>query len=90
MTNKTKDDYYFLTFKDNGSFIIDGENGKYGISKNGMTLKSNILNDATYLSTASNFATVLNVNTGETEYIDCIIVSGGDENIYLCPDKIYF
>lgn len=90
MTNIDKNEYYFMVVKDDGTFTMDGVSDSYGVSSNGMTFSSDILKDMTFISVAEKFAHTLDLNTNEVEYIDCLIIGGGDENVYLCPDKIYF
>lgn len=87
--DEAKTDRIVITFRDDGSFSFRNGNYDYGVSKNGTTIKSDVLNDIQILSTKKDLYEVTSLG-GVTSKIDCYVVSGADINLIMCPAHIIF
>jgi len=65
----------------NGSQYLTGD---YGVSKDGKTIKSSILNNISITGVRKDYKQQIGAN-GQSEYVDCYDVSGGNSNIIMCP-----
>jgi len=87
--DEVKTDRVVMTFRDDGSFKFRNGNYDYGISKDGTTIKSDVLNDIQIRSTKKDLYEVTSLG-GVTSKIDCYVVSGGDIDLIMCPAHIIF